>query len=406
MKNNLQDVSKMIVKKSNTYLKVSLFIFELILIAFSTVFLVSMKERIHDEKNFDDNIRVHTIAIHSKMERDYTVNALTINDMADIKEILERTGYKDRDYRLSPVYGITTGIIDFDSSDAYVIYGIPSDSYWLNDNQQMQDDILYMKNTQAKNINLFVSILKEEEGGLSTDEAKTYTMKTDQLKSSALALYDDRHQGLRYAYVNGSTFCKLLSTVNQISVTEEDLSSSQMSNYKVVDKIFLYVNDLYKVEDTARLLEQSSYQVSCTLDAFDSFGDSMKEKRMFMEILMVCMIIFTIFIVVLSFQAYLKIQQKDMGILKFYGYNEVKLREIYSRSINRMFLKLCGFVTFYTILFGVVCVPFSFFYYVLLDLLIVGIVLLCTNRIVVLYLLKKMLRKNILQLVKISKEFE
>ena len=406
MKNNLQDVSKMIVKKSNTYLKVSLFIFELILIAFSTVFLVSMKERIHDEKNFDNNIRVHTIAIHSKMLKDYTVNVLTASDVEEIKKILERSGFQERDYRLSPVYGITTGIIDYDSSEPYVIYGIPSDSYWLNDNQQMQDEVLYMKHSGIGNINLLVSLLNEEEGGMSTNEAKNYSMKTDQLKSSALTLYDDKHQGLRYAYVNGSTFCELFSTVNQITVTEEEISSNMMSDYNVIDKLFLYIDDLYKVEDTARLLEDSSYQVSCTLDAFDSFGHSMKEKRVFMAILMVIMVILTIVIVVLSFQAYLKIQQKDMGILKFYGYNEKKLQEIYSRSINRMFLKLCGFVMIYTILFGFVCVTFSSILYVLLDLLIVGIVLLCTNRIVVLHLLKKMLRKNILELVKISKEFE
>lgn len=405
MKNNLRCVSKIIVKKSNGYLKVSLTIYVFILLSFSTVFLVSMKQRIQEQRNFDDNAKVHTIAIQSKVDSDYTVRTVTAEDISLIKKILLEEGYDETSYMLGPVYGITSGVIDYDTDEPYVIYGIPRESRWLMNNEVMRNDILYMRSGDYSDANLFVSIFTEESGGIAAKDAKLFLMKKYPIEASLLRLFEEKHVGLNYAYVTDETFATLFSTMNQEQITAADLVSEKL-NYNTIDKLYVYVNDLYCIEKVAEILEDSSYQITYTLNAFDSLGASMKESRLFELLLMILLLVLTVVIVVLSFQSYLRIQQKDMGILKFFGYSKTKLRTIYRYYMDQMFFKIFLIVTICTIVIGVICLPMSCFYYVFLAVLILACVLFLTERIVVIGVLNRMLDKDILQLVKISKEFE
>ncbi|MCL1879924.1 MAG: hypothetical protein FWF71_04810 [Actinomycetia bacterium] len=103
---------------------------------------------------------------------------------------------------------------------------------------------------------------------------------------------------------------------------------------------------------------------------------------------------------------YLRVQQKDMGILKHYGYTARSVARIYSRNLNRMFAAMAVLVALLVaVLGGIFLGPQNWAYWVMIAAAVL-LPLAIVNRAVYLFMVRRYARMDILDLVKTNKEFE
>ncbi|MEB9897843.1 hypothetical protein P4K96_31040 [Bacillus cereus] len=110
--------------------------------------------------------------------------------------------------------------------------------------------------------------------------------------------------------------------------------------------------------------------------------------------------------VLLSFHSFLKVQQKDMGILKQFGFKNRMIQHIYAGNINRIFGQVAAGIAAYTAIICLLFVQERLLLYSFSLLFFLMIVLFIINRIIVLVIAKGYASKDILTLLKTNKEFE
>lgn len=400
MKSDGKNISGIFIRKSNTYLKVALFIFICTLISMSTILILSVNQQSQDKKNYVNNHNVHTITVSSKLIGDNVVQDVSLEDIDKIQHILNKENIQDKEYRISPVFQISAGVVDKHTEEGYVLLGIPEEATWLVGDRKLEGNSLYTKKISNSSTTLMVDVIEEVEGGIEAKEAKEISVKMKELRECVLTLYEEPHEGLRYAYINEKFFRNIYDTINSQSKLKS--SNSQLP----IEDLYLYVNNIYDIDHIAKILETNGYQVKYTLQAFNSLGRDLRLNNILLYCFVVVFFLITIIIVILSFHSYLKIQQKDIGILKSWGYENYTLEKIYGKNINSMFGKIFVVVCCYTAVLGGICLPRYGYKEILGIIGILGIVLLLINRYIIKIVLKKYITKDILTLVKVSKEFE
>lgn len=110
--------------------------------------------------------------------------------------------------------------------------------------------------------------------------------------------------------------------------------------------------------------------------------------------------------VLLSFHSFLKVQQKGMGILKQFGYENRMIQHIYAGNINRIFGQVAAGIVAYTAIICLLFVKDRLLLYSFSLLFFLMIVLFIINQIIVLVIAKGYTSKDILTLLKTNKEFE
>lgn len=171
-------------------------------------------------------------------------------------------------------------------------------------------------------------------------------------------------------------------------------------------KIYVYVDALSQVEGIAELVNDEGYNTNYTFKAFDNFDVSMKNTLVLSLTLGFLILMITAAHVILSFNSYLKVQQKDMGILKQLGYNPTTINQIYSRNINAIFFFTAVGITLYIVVVSAIFIGENVYLFTFSIIVLVILILLAINRIIVLWILRQYSKKNILTLLKINKEFE
>ncbi|SET32484.1 hypothetical protein [[Clostridium] polysaccharolyticum] len=119
----------------------------------------------------------------------------------------------------------------------------------------------------------------------------------------------------------------------------------------------------------------------------------------------------TIFLVsliqlILSFNSYYKIQQKDMGILKYYGFSTKRVQEIYLRGLNVFFLAGLLFLTAYIVALSILTGVVIHYSSVIIFMLSIWIILIFLRFCISKNIVCKYAKRNILFLLKNSKEVE
>ncbi|MDY0323398.1 MAG: hypothetical protein RBR24_05225 [Candidatus Carbobacillus sp.] len=399
-------ISKLIAKKTGSYLRLSLVLFLLSLLLLVSSFIFMMYQYRQVQKDFVDNSNTHLIEITSSYDvADPTrYIPLSYSDVTNVKALLTEH-FPDRAQSFV-VYTINFGI-KAENDAVYFIRG--TDAFSLKKlglPDLIDNQALSAAGTEAKRIVLNIPVVQIEDGGYRSSETAAYPLTLIPYTSNLLMLEDlKKHKDT--LYVNETTFQKIFEIALQMPWDEvverydrgEDVAS------QLVNKIFVYVDQLSDVKRVASLLEDHGYDLRYTLGAFDDLSRSINAQYWFMGVLLLLIYIITTINVVMSFRGYLRSMQKDMGILLHYGYTHQRVYRIYRHVIVHPFVVLFLILGLYTFVVSILFLSDTFFIDAPLAIvflfLLIGIVMFMVLRI-----LRRITEQDILYLLKASKEME
>lgn len=404
MKINYKKISKMILKKSNKYLKISVALFAFSLILLSTFLTLFVNQYMQVKRDFIDNDNTHIVEVFYA-ENQNNVCELKFSDIENIDREI-KANHKDLQYDIVTEYQLNFGIED-ENHNTVFIYGLSDNASRLLNGVELKNDNIYQNTADNEYTNLQVPVISTDGNGLISDDIVSYRLKNNTINLENTIFNSYKEQKDR-AFVNFETYKKIIEQAYNINWNdfEQQFNKENIFGIQAIHKMLIHVSDLNQVEKVAKTIDSMGFATNYTFKSFDDFAGSMNNTVFIFVILVFTILIITIIYIILSFNSYLKVQQKDMGILKQYGYSEKKIHKIYSRNINSIFIKVFGFITIFSAVIGLVFIGFKDAGYILSILGIVSLLQYIINRVIVHVLLKSYTKKNIIDLLKKSKEFE
>ncbi|WP_461201435.1 ABC transporter permease family protein [Anoxybacillus sp. TBDG-1] len=401
-----KQVAKLILKKSNAYLKISIAIFLLSLFLVSTSFLFLFKQYIQVDKDFISNENVRMIEITGKTEQNNHARSLKFNDENELEYIL--SAYKG--IHIYKMYQLNFGVEDEEGS-TYFIYGVDEEAaHFLGDCQL--DVGFACSKLKTSEITLQIPVVQIEDGGMSSYSRANFLVKNKQgiLQKNPFTLYTE-DQGMfrsHTLYVGNQTFQKIIETSFNTDWMKfkREYDRDNPFGVQILKSMYIYVDNISHIERIAGRLEEYGYQVRYAFKAFDNFTLSIRNTAITASSLSAVIVLIAAAHLIFSFRAYLQVQQKDMGILKQYGYSSENVKSIYAHNIFSVFKKVVAIILVYSIAIGIYFIPFYRFMYIVYVLIILLVVILLVYRIIVKNFLQSYCSKNMIDLLKLSKEFE
>lgn len=398
-------ISQLILKKSNSYLKLSIILFLLTLMMpiFFEIYMIN--EQKEQENNYKNNDNVHMIRLDGRL-LDKQYYALTNQERNKLETILNKEGYRD-DYSVTTLFKII-GTVDKENGNGIEVFGISKKAAnWIVDNK-LQDNTLYMKNCKEGEVELEVPVITMKEDGVEVNESVDLTLKLEGSvrEDSPLLLYMHEFTDLPQAYVTEETCLELLKHMYKIDENINSLYSKEIEDITAIEEVYVYVKDIYQIDDIASVLEGNGYCITYTFEAFDSLSTTLLRSNLILSCLMVLILVISTVNLVFSFWSFLKVQQKDMGILLFFGYSKQRVYSIYRKNINRIFNSIGGIAMVLSTVVWLVFIKNSTINSLLWILLLIVSIVVIISRIVIWGPLRSYVNKDELHLIKKSKEFE
>lgn len=340
MRMNYKKISKMILKKSNKYLKISVALFAFSLIFLSTFLIMFINQYMQVKRDFIDNDNTHIIEV-SYEEHQNNVCELKFSDLEDM-DIEIKANFKDLQYDIVKEYQLNFGIED-ENHNTMFIYGLSDNASKFLNGVELKNDNIYQNTANVEYIILKIPIIFADKNGLTSNDIVSYQLKNNSidLKNTIFNSYKEQKDR---AFVNFETYKKIIEQAYNINWDdfEHQFDIKNIFGIQAIHKVFIHINDLNQVEKIATIIDNMGFATNYTFKSFDNFSESMNNTVFIFIILVFTILAITIIYMILSFNSYLKVQQKDMGILKQYGYSEKKIHKIYSRNIK-------GFLLYYNI---------------------------------------------------------
>lgn len=401
---NKNYVSKLILKKSSKFLKVSIFLFAFSLILISSFLALFFNQYIQIKKDFVDNSNTHVIEV-TLAENGNTVKELDFNDLETITNAIS-SELPDVSFTGINEYQLNLGIED-NNGNVYFLYAIENTGAKFLGFDELKENCIYSSDINEDTLSLNIPIVSVHNGGLTSNKRETteFTVEHNISSNNPLSIYES---ATSKSYISLDTYKNIIEICFGLSWEDfvADYNSNNSFGVQAVYKIFIYVDDIQSVEDVAKIVVNEGYCTNFTFKSFDNFDSSMRNTLLISALLVLIVFIVTSANILLSFNSYLKVQQKDMGILKHYGYTSCDIRKIYSKNINRIFFLMSIFISLFIVVVTIIFINTDILIYLLIIVASVLIPLYVVNRIVVLYILRKYSEQNILDLIKTNKEFE
>ena len=347
MKSNYKNVENIIMKKTSIYLKNAILIFLITIASFIFGVLFFWNQMKENEKNFMENERVHFIHIIGKVE-DKTYSTLTNEDIDKIKDIEQDVTNK---FDEVVMYEFVGAVEELTEEPVKVVAIDKMNSKYLS-KDEMKENVFYTNEPiEGSSYTLFCPKLEsdEQDNITSSENVKIqYDLKNVIKSEDESGILDIRNsmESLPMVYVIHESMLSILQKAGMVDVGLEHIQDATNIGPK---DIFIYIDDIYDIDKCAGKLQDNGYMINYVFDNFDSFSDSLKKSTIFIISLVVMLLITSAFNVLLSFNNYLKVQQKDMGILKFFGYSEKQIYSMYKGNIRKIFILCFGVLTVYTI---------------------------------------------------------
>lgn len=410
MKNNVQKaLSKKLSQKTNSYVRVANISFTLSLLLFAIVVIFVWNQYQQIKVNFVDNEKTHAIQISGKLTDDgYTVVNGTFK--TEIEQLLDSKGLTD-EYECFSIYQFISmpAVEELKEQKEQTMCIISVDDIgqpYIMPTFSMKNGYLYTENPVASTYGLLLGKITVKEDGIYEEDAEyPYEIKTVDIKDTEVTYqeYDEEYQLIK-GYVNYNTFCELFKNVTgeEFQADSDALDAYGMNPIK---KVVVYVDDITKVEDIAKVLNKEGYGTNFVFASFDEIGDSLGTSLVVMSTISALLLLVTIIILLLAWKNYISLLSKDIGILKQMGYKNDFIKKVYSMSFGKSFLMSLVVVLLVScvmalIILGVKQIPFIL---ALLGLIIVLIIF--AYLIVSEVFLRRVLKRNILDLIK-TKTFE
>lgn len=404
MKSNNKKIENIIMKKTSTYLKNAILIFLITIASFIFGVLFFWNQMNENEKNFMENEKVHFIQITGRVE-DKTYVTLTNKDINKISTIEREVTNKFDEVVMYEFVGAVEELTE----EPVKIVAIDKSNYKYLSKDEMKESVFYTNEpVEGTSYGLLCPKLESDDQGniVSRENVEIqYDLKNvikSENESGILAIRNSM-ESLPMVFVTHESMLSILQKAGILDVSIDNIQ--QAANIGPKD-IFIYVEDVYDIDKCASKLQDNGYMINYVFDNFDSFSDSLKKSTIFIIALVVMLLITSAFNVLLSFNNYLKVQQKDMGILKFFGYSEKQIYSMYKGNIRKIFVLCFGILAVYTILVLWAMDMINAILNIFTMIGLVGGILAIVYMLIVRLILKKLIEKDILFLIKYSKEFE
>lgn len=400
-----KSIAKLILKKSNSYLKIAivLFLLTLMLPVFFVIYMIN--EQNEQKNNYMDNENIHMIRLDGKiLEGNY--HLLTNQEEKKIRAILDDKGYQNG-YESVSLFKLV-GLSERDDDCGIEVFGISKEGAKWIVREKMEDNIFYMEDCNKQQIDVSVPIIKKVEDGVEVGECKqmNFSVSGSVKEESPLLLYMHKFSDLQQAYVSDDTFLEILKKMYKLDEKINSLYAKEIEENVIVEDVYIYVKDVYQIDKVADELKKNGYCATYTFEAFDSLSASLAKTNVLLAGLMILVLIISTVNLIVSFWSYLKLQQKDMGILLFYGYTKKRLYKIYCRNISRIFYSIGGVSIVLSTLIWIPLMKGDSNNILLFIMGAIAVITLAVRRIVFWGPLRKYLNRDFIYLIKKSKEFE
>lgn len=397
-------ISSIIAKKTGIYLKASLIFFLSSLILLSSILIFYSQQFYQIKKDFLENINTHLIEITHLKDSDnqYTVYNLSFDDEKYIRNLLS---YEISNSKLEVYnqYFINFGISD-NNSNTYFIFAL-DDKYFNKVGIYDINNIgLYFSENSEQNLILKIPIIENTENGYVSYNAKEYEIKAIPFSNNIKPL-DNLNRDDEILFLSIETFKDIIEIMYQIS-WEDFINNYNSINYGInlINKIYVYVNDLDLVKNIANKIQNNNYEVSYTLSAFENIKTSINNTLYIFIIMIIFITLISMINTITSFRRYIFSMSKDIGILLHYGYNRKMVFRIYSILILKPYFKvLLGLVLYHLLLSFIVLKEYFIIGLIFIPLLIILISIILS---ILLYTINTICKKDILYLLKNSKYIE
>ncbi|MCR8848205.1 hypothetical protein NQ095_07310 [Rossellomorea sp. SC111] len=396
---NTTFVVKMLRKKTHHFLTISILIMviSLTMLNFMVSYISNQYQMIN--KDFMNNNNVKVIHVTGRADGEATAQ-ISLQDTSDINTLLNEKGLSDK-AKAYPVYTLPTVYRD-SMATAYSLIGISQElASLVSDGCTLKDGHICVGDRKNEKITLSVPIIEEKDGGFSSTESTDLDMIAEKGATNENAVFIHSIPKNNQAYVNEKEAGKLTKIMYQKSQNSpEYIKESQLSN------LVVYVKDIKDVDTVGKLLKDENYFTSYTFNSFENFSINISTNQMILIILCVFLVVTSIVTAVLLMINFLRIQKKEIAILKLIGYKGKMIVTIYTRLLYILFRNIFLYtIIIYLLNHFLKLIPVSLSFLgiiILLDFMI----LLVTLAFVYFFGIQKICRMDTIELLKKGKEFE
>lgn len=400
--------AKLLLKKASGYLKISLTMFLISITITSVIGLLYARQYFQYRKDFVENISIRTVSVDASYE-DSSLHAISPEDIAKIKFLLS-SNLPNCKADVIPVY--TCSGLNMNGTSIN-LFAIDSTQCYLTGLNNMVDNTAYFIKQQPSSMTIEISVITElNEEGFQSGKLERINLRTDKGVSKNTPLLTIQNQYLLPSiseiptcFVNLNTFNNIVSTLLDQKV--ENINETITGNELVrVTGIFVCVDDLHLISNVSSLLTENNYRTYAPADAFDNFGETVSIGLFVFFLSSIVLLCMTTVNIVLSFWSFYRVQQKDMGILRYMGFSNHRIYNMYRKNLSRKFKRITVTISFVVFFVGMMIFSFNH-WFVLVCFILSLIVFLITIFFIILRLIVyKYINQDILLLIRESKEFE
>ncbi|MDQ0226530.1 hypothetical protein ACFPRB_25190 [Metabacillus niabensis] len=396
---NKNFVVKVLRKKTHHFLTISVVILVISLSMLNYMVSYISNQYYTINRDFLTNNNVKVIHVNGKEEGDST-STVQLNDKDIINQLIKENGLLER-AKAYPIFILPT-VFNSSMESGYSLIGLNKElAFLISEGCTLKDNSICVGDTNDESIKLNVPIIEEKDGGFSSSKTVNIDILAEKGAKKENAILIHSIPNNNQAYVNEDQALKLTEIMYQNSQNSlEYIKETQL------DKVIVYVKDIKDVDKVGELLKEHKYYTSYTFNSFENFSANINTSQYILIILSVFLVITSIITAVLLMVNFLRIQRKEIAILKLNGYKSKSIESIYTRLFLIMFRNIFIYaLLIYLLNYIFKLVPVSFIYLSLivsLDL----VILILTITFVYFIGIKKICNMGMIDLLKKGKEFE
>jgi hypothetical protein len=398
-----KSVGKIIIKKSIKTYRRMIIIFLLIFLVISAYLSFYVVSISNNNKNFYNNKNAHIIDIEGK-----TVNnvfcKLNQNDVDEINNILNKS---KEDYKLSTIYKLSSGILNSTDQNGVILYGIDENfASTISEKFIFEDDVFYSDQDIKKMKLIIPQIVFTKDGNVISDsycEKEFDVNNIESLVDNPLLkdFYSMNTYDMPVVIMTNHTFFDILKLMLYNEDEDVNKDQSNLYDYISIEKVYVYVDHISSLNSIVTNLDDSGFYIRYAFDSFENFSKDLTLENILYHLILIVILFLSGAYIILSYKNYMKSQQKDIGILKLFGYKEEDIYRIYSFTLYRLFIIHFTLISVFNI---ATCIH-SIQVFLTIEFVesILTIILILVIKMSV---IKGIVKKNILSLLKYDKEFE
>jgi hypothetical protein len=399
-------VRTVITKKTKVSLKISFAIFLSFLVLFSTILITSFGQYSSIQKCYYDNLNANVIEVSSK-SGDRFVENLNYKDMDSIKGLI------GEDVDVWSKHMIRYGITDIEDN-SYFIYSFSKGLYDEIGLTYSEANICYSSNPEldGKDIQLRVPVIDVVANGLSSSKAVDMILHCKYIPEVELSFVNSALVNVPIGIsvnllVGEDTYYEIAKCMSGLDYEELVDAVNEGSGFGTspVDDIYVHCNNLADVDEAANIIIANNYNTNYALSYFDNLNGELMLVVMSIGIVVAILLLITATTLILSYELYFKNIQKDLGILKHYGYSDRNIFRIYKGNILKSFIMVVISIATYNFILSAVFIKYMFLEHFVI-LCGIEIAFLSFVFAIISILLLKKCKKPTIELLKFSKEFE